>query len=582
MKTLKGIVASPGIIIGKAYLYLEKEYSTPKYDIKDSEILAEHERFLKAVESATIEIKELKKKKKKKISKEECRLLDSHILMLNDPDITREIITKLHEKKKNVEWILLQVIEENIDKLNATQNEYLKERTTDFVDISQRILRHLLFKKRRSLADLEKEVVLVAGTLLPSDVIGMNKEKVKGIATDGGTKTSHIAILARSFEIPAVVGLSDISTKIESDDELIIDGNKGEVIITPDDVTKKNYRKTQKKWLKHELQLLNMNKLPATTRDGKIINLKANIETPDEVKSAIAHGADGIGLYRSEFLFIQPTGFPSEDEQYKAYSTVLEAMKDKSVCIRTLDYGGEKIIPDFDNRIEGNPLLGWRAVRFYRSYPDIFKTQVRAILRASVHGRLKMMFPMISGIDELKLLMSMVESVKKDLRKKKIEFVEDIDIGIMIEVPSAALTSDILARHTGFFSIGTNDLIQYTLAVDRGNERVAYLYEPFHPGVIRLIQQVIDNAKRRGIPVEMCGEMAGNPYAVALLVGLGLDSFSLSPVRIPEVKKIIRSINMSEAACLVDQVLSMEQTAKIEKTIVKWMEEKLDFNSGKS
>ncbi|MBN2535525.1 MAG: phosphoenolpyruvate--protein phosphotransferase [Spirochaetales bacterium] len=578
MNEYTGIAASPGISIGKSYLYIEKEYSTPIYDIPEAEIKSEHERFQGAVNKATEEIKKLQNQENKALSKEESRLMDSHILLLNDPDIKSKIVKNLQEKKKNVEWILIQVIEENIQKLNALDDDYLRERATDLVDISQRILRHLLFKKRESLADIKEEVIVVANSLLPSDILVMNKKMVIGLVTDTGSRTSHISILAKSLGIPAVVGLSDLSGQVVPGDEIIVDGNKGKVIVQPDKKLKHLYIRNKEKWKAREIKLLDMKELPAITLDGKTVKLKANIEFPEELESVISHGADGIGLYRSEFIFIKPLIFPSEEEQFIEYRNVLEVMGKKSVCIRTLDYGGEKITSAFREKIEENPILGWRAVRFYISHPEVLKTQVRALLRASAYGNLKIMFPMISGAGELEKVLVMVEEVKCDLKKNRIEFNENIEIGIMIEVPSAALTSDILKSYVDFFSIGTNDLIQYTIAVDRGNERVAYLYDPFHPAVLRLIKMIIKEGKEAGIDVEMCGEMAGNVYTTVILLGLGLEIFSMSSFRIPKVKKIIRSISFEDARKLTETIMNLSHADKIEETIKTWMEEHLDFD----
>ena len=578
MTEYNGFAASPGISIGKSYLYIEKEYTTPKYDIPEAEIKSEHERFQKAVGKATDEIKGLQNRNKKNISKEESRLMDSHILMLNDPEIKSKIVKNLHEKKKNVEWVLIQVIEENIQKLNALEDHYLRERATDLVDISQRILRHLLLKCRESLADLKEKVIVVANSLLPSDILVMDKKMVIGLVTDTGSITSHISILAKSLRIPAVVGLSDISAQIKPGDEIIVDGNSGKVIVQPDRRMKHFYINNQEKWQAHEIKLLDLNELSATTLDGRTVELEANIELPEELESVISHGADGIGLYRSEFLFIKPQTFPSEEQQYRAYKNVLQTMGNKGVCIRTLDYGGEKITTAYREKIEENPILGWRAVRFYLSHPEVLKTQLRALLRASIYGKLRIMFPMISGVEELEKILGMVEEVKYDLRKTDTDFNEDIKIGIMIEVPSAALTSDILSGYVDFFSIGTNDLIQYTIAVDRGNERVAYLYEPFHPAVLRIIKQIIDNARQGGIKVAMCGEMAGNATAAVILLGLGLESFSMISFRIPKIKKLIRSISYDKAVQLTEDMMNLTHAGEIETRIKQWLEEHLDFD----
>lgn len=395
---------------------------------------------------------------------------------------------------------------------------------------------------------------------------------------DAGGKTSHTAILARSFEIPAVLGLSSISSSAATGDTIIIDGTSGVVLLKPDQRTLAAYEKRIRAWQRREVELLTLNELPAETRDGKRIVLKANIEVPEETESAIAHGAEGIGLYRSEFLFLQPGGYSSEDVQYDAYARVLKAMAPYGeVTIRTLDVGGDKVIPGMAGLDEKNPILGWRAVRFCLSRKDLFRTQLRAMLRASVHGRLRIMFPMISGIEELENVLALLDECRQQLREESIPFAEDIPVGIMIEVPSAALTADILARKVDFFSIGTNDLIQYTIAVDRGNEKIAYLYEPFHPGVLRLLKRIIEDAHNAGIPVAMCGEVAGDPYAAVILLGFGLDVFSMSSFGIPEVKKIIRSVSMSEAEELVGTIMEMKSYKEIDSYVRSWMNERFDL-----
>ena len=394
---------------------------------------------------------------------------------------------------------------------------------------------------------------------------------------DAGGKTSHTAILARSFEIPAVLGLSNITSHVRNGDEVIIDGNSGRVIVSPDKETRERYLGILKRWQKRELDLLTLNKLAAETKDGKLVKLYANIEISDEIDSAMLHGAEGIGLFRSEFLFLDPQAFSTEEEQYRSYAEVLKKMEGRPVTIRTLDLGGDKFFSKMTEvSEEKNPLLGCRAIRYCLSHREVFRVQLRALLRASVHGNLEVMFPMVSGIEELESLLDFLREVKDELRAEGAPFKEEFPVGIMVEVPSAALTTDILAHKVDFFSIGTNDLIQYAIAVDRGNEKIAYLYEPFHPAVLRLLKMVIDKAHEAGVPVSMCGEMAGDPMAAVILLGLGLDAFSMSSAGILEVKKIIRSVSMAEAKALVKAVMDMHSYNEIDSYVKDWMGKRFD------
>ncbi|WP_020614328.1 phosphoenolpyruvate--protein phosphotransferase [Sediminispirochaeta bajacaliforniensis] len=578
MKTFKGISASPGIVIGKVFLYVDDAGQIPKYTIPADQVDTELERFFVAAGKAAEEIRDLQAKASLTMRKEESKILDSHVLMLSDPEFTKRIEESIRSQLLNAEWVLYTTINQLVEPLENSADTYLRERTIDIRDVAKRVYNHLLYRDRINLSDLDQEVILVTHDLLPSDALAMNKQSVKGIAMDAGGKTSHTAILARSFEIPAVLGLSSISSSAATGDAIIIDGTSGTVLLKPDQKTLTTYEKRIRAWQKREVELLTLNELPAETRDGKRIVLKANIEVPEETESAIAHGAEGIGLYRSEFLFLQPGGYSSEDVQYEAYARVLKAMAPYGeVTIRTLDVGGDKVIPGVAGLDEKNPILGWRAVRFCLSRKDLFRTQLRAMLRASVHGRLRIMFPMISGIEELENVLALLDECRQQLREENIPFAEDIPVGIMIEVPSAALTADILARKVDFFSIGTNDLIQYTIAVDRGNEKIAYLYEPFHPGVLRLLKRIIEDAHNAGIPVAMCGEVAGDPYAAVILLGFGLDVFSMSSFGIPEVKKIIRSVSMSEAEELVGTIMEMKSYKEIDSYVRSWMNERFDL-----
>lgn len=575
MIELKGISVSPGIAKGKVFLFTEEKLTIPKYVVKIEEIEKEIKRFLEAIEKAIAEIKTIQEKNSHELGDAERSLLDSHILMLNDPEFKSQIGKKVEEKKYNVEWILLQEIEELVTKMNESTDEYLKARSLDFHDVSRRLIRQLLLQERMSLADLKEDIILVAHNLLPSDAISMNKKHVKGIALDLGSKTSHTAIIARSFNIPTVLGLSDISQKVKNGDIIIVDGNNGLVIIQPTKEITERYNENIARWHQHEKKLHDLKKLPAITKDNKKIILSANIEVAEEVEIALKQGADAIGLFRSEFLFMRPHTIPSEEEQFRAYKYVLEKMKDSPVTIRTLDLGGEKTIPGLEMEEEENPILGWRAVRFCLAKPNIFKAQLRALLRASVYGNLRIMFPMISGIEELLRTLDVVDEVKYELRREKYEFKSNIPIGAMIEVPAAALTSDVLARKVDFFSIGTNDLIQYTIAVDRNNEKIAYLYQPFHPGVLRLIKMIIDNAHQAGIKVSMCGEMAGDPIATIVLLGLELDEYSMSPYSLPEIKNIIRSVTFQEAKELTQTILKMNFSYQIDEYVKSWLETRL-------
>lgn len=577
MKEINGISASPGIAIGRVFLHLEDSMAVPKYIINKDSFDSEIDRYTEAVDRASADLIELKAHLSREMEDQNSRILDSHLLMLSDSMFTEQVYQRMRTDLVNIEAALKSVIEDLVNKLNASNDIYLKERSVDIYDVAKRIINHLMFRERQSLADISSEVIIVSQNLMPSDTLIMNKRMVMGIALDSGGRTSHTAILAKSFEIPAVLGLRDLTKYINTNDMIIVDGYHGKVIINPDKDTTTLYEKMRLDYQRRESELLNMNQLAAETKDGKLIKLNANIEVPEEVDSVLVHGADGIGLYRSEFLFMKPGRVPSEDEQFEEYKKVLQEMEGKPVTIRTLDVGGDKFIPSINNIAENNPLLGWRAIRFCIEEKEFFKKQLRALLRASSYGNLKIMFPMISGIEELQKVLDILEETKADLRIEDIDFNEKIPVGIMIEVPSAALTSDILAKKVDFFSIGTNDLIQYTIAVDRGNEKIADLYEPFHPGILRLIRMVVDNAHHQGITVGMCGEMAGDVYSSVILLGLGLDVYSMSAISIPEIKRIIRSVSMIDAEELVGTIMSMKSFGDIEQYVKNWMEEKFDI-----
>lgn len=584
MIVLKGISASPGIAIGKIYLYYDESEreSVPSYNIESHEIEAEKRRLELAVERAVNELVEIKTRADGIVRADDGSFLDAHLLMLTDVGLHDKVHREVEETLLNVESALLKVSNQIIAQMNDSSDTYLKERALDIQDVARRLLSHLMYKERKSLENLKEDVILVTNNLLPSDALVMDKNHIKGVALNGGGRTSHTAILARSFGIPAVLALVSVTSSAIDGRSIIIDGYVGQVIIDPDKKTIDKYQIKKREFQKMESELLTMNQLPAETKDGKLVHLKANIEVKEEVDAVLSHGADGIGLFRSEFLFFRSGDIPTEEEQFKTYSEILEMLKGKPVTIRTLDVGGDKLLPKITGGFEEkNPLLGWRAIRFGLHEKKLLKAQLRALLRSSIFGTLRIMFPMISGIEELDAVLKILDEVKDELRAEDILFKEDVPVGIMIEVPSAALTSDILAKKVDFFSIGTNDLIQYTIAIDRGNEKVASMYEPLHLGVLRLVKMVIENAHKEGIPVSMCGEMAGDALASVILLGLGLDEFSMSSFGIPRIKKIIRSISILEAQELVGTIMEMKSFKDIDKYTAIYMEEKFGIKSFK-
>jgi phosphotransferase system enzyme I (PtsI) len=567
MLEFAGISASPGIALGRVFLFLEDKLAIPRYLIAPSQVGAEQERFAAALGRAAAELRTLAAGNP---------VVEAHLLMLEDPALASAVASGVAERKRNAEWAVAEVVEELSGRLGAAGSAYLQERTLDLHDVGQRLIGELLEHHRASLADAPEGSVIVTRTLMPSDTLTLDRRRVVGIAADAGSRTSHTAILARSMGIPAVLGLSDISRHARTGEAICIDGNRGVVVIEPDDETRTRYARRKAAWEEATARLAGLNDLPAETIDGKLVSLEANIEVPDEVDAVLAHGADGIGLFRSEFLFLQPGRFPSEDEQERAYSAVLRAMGERPVTIRTLDLGGDKIAPGFALAAEANPILGWRAIRYCLARPEVFRVQLRALLRASVNGNLRLMFPLISGPAELERIREILAEVKAGLARDGMPFRDDVPVGIMIEVPSAALTSDLLASRVDFFSIGTNDLIQYTLAVDRGNERVAYLYDPFHPAVLRLVRTTIANAHAHGIPAGMCGEMAGDPLATVVLLGLGLDSFSMGPLGIPPIKRIVRSVAAMEAESFVRTLLTLPSGGEVADAVRRWAGSRLE------
>ncbi|MBU0881322.1 MAG: phosphoenolpyruvate--protein phosphotransferase [Candidatus Omnitrophica bacterium] len=561
---LKGIPASPGIVSGKAFLYGREQYTISRRPVKEEQIQNELKRFKDALVQTKNEILDIKKRISEEMSAKHAQIFSAHLLVIEDSMLIEEVISKLKKEKLSIEYIFQDVLRRYIKVFSEMDDEYLKERISDINDVGRRILRNLIGAREDVLSNLKEKVIVIAYDLSPSDTATMHKRNVKGFATDIGGRTSHTAIMAKSLEIPAVVGLEILTKKVESGDEIIIDGTHGIIVVNPAPRTMKKYEQDREKFIAFVKHLLDLKDLPCVTLDGKNIGLAANIEVPEDVPSVMAHGADCIGLYRTEYFYMNRKDLPTEEEQFKAYSSVAKRMKPNPVTIRTMDLGGDKFLSQLDVPQQMNPFLGWRAIRFCLARPDIFKTQLRAILRASALGKLRLMYPMISGIGELKQANALLEDSKKELKKEGLAFDENMEVGAMIEVPSAALTSDILAKEADFFSIGTNDLIQYSLAVDRVNEKIAYLYEPAHPAILRLIKSVIDNGHKAGIWVGMCGEMAGDIIMTIILLGLGLDEFSTSPIASPEIKRVIRSVTISQAEEVAHGAMALSTGKEVE------------------
>jgi len=561
---LKGIPASPGIVAGKAFLFDIRQLIVTEKDIKQDAVPSEITRFEEALIKTRSEILTIQKKISREMGAQHAEIFNAHLLVLEDRTLIEEIIEGLKKELKCVEYIFSKVIGKYIKVFSNMNDEYLKERTSDIEDVGKRILKNLIGAQEKTLSDLKEQVIVVAYDLSPSDTANMHKKNVIGFVTDIGGRTSHTAIMAKSLEIPAVVGLEKATVRIKTGDTLIVDGTEGIVIINPDKSVLKKYETKQQKFAEFGKILLDFKDILAATIDGHRVEISANIELPDEVDSVIAHGAEGIGLYRTEFLYMNRNDIPDEEEQFEAYKKVAAKLSKSPVIIRTLDLGGDKFLSQLKFPHEMNPFLGWRAIRFCLARPEIFKAQLRAMLRASVFGNVKIMFPMISGLGELRQAIKVLEEAKQELKNKKMNFNHDIEVGAMIEIPSAALTCDLLAKEVDFFSIGTNDLIQYSLAVDRANEKIAYLYRPTHPAVLRLIKNIIDSGHKENIWVGMCGEMAAESGFVLILLGLGLDEFSMSPLTIPEMKYVVSNVKFEDARKIAEEALSLPTGEEIE------------------
>lgn len=557
----KGTGASPGIALGKALVVEHKELVIEKRTIIDVD--AEIAKLRDAVQVSKVELEKVKEKAAKELGEAEAEIFGAHLLVLEDPELTGAAEAKIADEKVNADFALNEIKEMFVAMFESMDNEYMRERAADIKDVTNRVLRHLLGIKVVDLSALDEEVVLVAHDLTPSDTATMNKKMVLGFLTNIGGRTSHTAIMARTLEIAAVVGLTDITENVKDGDFVVFNGDTGEVIINPDEETKAAYAAKKQAFEEEKKALELLKGKESVTLDGRRVELAGNIGTPNDIEGLIKNDAEGVGLYRTEFLYMDSDKLPEEDTQFEAYKAVLEGMSGKPIVIRTLDIGGDKKLDYLPLDEEMNPFLGYRAIRLCLDRTDIFKTQLRALYRASVYGKLRIMFPMISSLEELLQAKEIVKEVQAELDAEGIAYAKDVEIGMMIEVPSAAVISDVLAKHVDFFSIGTNDLIQYTTAVDRMNQKISYLYNQFNPAVLRLIKMVIDNAHKEGKWVGMCGEAAGDQMMIPILLGFGLDEFSMSPISILPARKLITSVNEADMKKFADEVLAMGTAEEI-------------------
>jgi phosphotransferase system enzyme I (PtsI) len=562
---LRGIPASSGIAMGYAFLLDRQDFIVQERAILDGEVLVETARFEEAVTLTKAEIQDVKQKIELHGGSKDAQIFDAHLLVLDDSMLIDEVKKHIREFKVSAEYAFSEVLKRYMSIFEKIEDEYIKERAADVSDIGRRLLKHLMGESRyHDLDVIHNEIIVVAHDISPSDAVSMFNKNIKGFVTDIGGRTAHTAIIAKSLGVPAVLGLQDATYRISNQDFIIIDGRKGVVIVNPTEETKRLYTIEKDKLSRFQETSLNIRELPAETPDGRRLALMANLELVDEIPMVQKFGAEGIGLYRTEFFYMNRLDLPTEEEQYQAYRKVAEAMAPNPVIIRTLDLGGDKFISSIQLPKEMTPFLGSRAIRLCLEEQEIFRTQLRAILRASVHGNMGLMYPMIAGPSELRAANGILKGVKQRLREKNIPFDENIQLGVMIEVPAAAMTADILAQEVNFFSIGTNDLIQYSLAVDRGNEKMAQFYEPGHPAVLRLIRRTINAGHDANIKVSVCGEMASDPTLAVILMGLGIDTFSMSPTSIPQIKRAIRSIRLSDAEELARQALRLSTGPEVE------------------
>jgi len=561
MLKLKGIAASQGISFAKAYVFVEPDLTVKEVKIED--VAAEIKRFEDAIEASKKELTIIKENALASLGADKAAVFEAHLLILDDPEFMGTVKTDIESKVINAEYAFKETSDMFISMFEAMDNEYMKERAADIRDVSKRILAHLLGVDLPNPSLIDEEVIVIAEDLTPSDTAQLNKKYVKGFATNIGGRTSHSAIMARSLEIPAVVGTSSITEDVKNGDILILDGLDGVVLVNPDEATTAEYKEKHAKFEAQKAEWAKLVTEKSVTKDGHEVILAANIGTPADLEGVKNNGGEAVGLYRTEFLYMGRDQLPTEDEQFEAYKAVLEGMGDKPVVVRTLDIGGDKELPYLDLPKEMNPFLGFRAIRLCLEEKDLFRTQLRALLRASVYGKLCVMFPMIATIQEFRAAKALFLEEKEKLVAEGVAVSNDIELGIMVEIPSTAVIADIFAKEVDFFSIGTNDLIQYTMAADRMSEKVSYLYQPYNPAILRLVKNVIEASHKEGKWTGMCGEMAGDSLAIPLLLGMGLDEFSMSATSILQARSQIKNLTLAEMKELVEKAVMCATTEEV-------------------
>ena len=571
---ISGIPASPGIVFGKALVLKEEKIVLDMQKIKDSQVDEEMARFYAGREAAVEQLNLIKERAYQSLGEEKAAIFEGHLMILEDEELEEEIIDYIRSNHVNAAVAANVVIDQQVAILSEIDDEYLKERAGDIRDIGNRLIKNILGMHIVDLGEINEEAILVAYDLTPSETAQLNLDKVLGFVTDIGGRTSHTSIMARSLELPAIVGTNNVTELVNTGDFLILDALNNVVYVNPSQEDIQRLKALQAKLADEKAELAKLKDLPALTLDGHRVDVVANIGTIRDIEGAERNGAEGVGLYRTEFLFMDRDQLPTEEEQFIAYKDVVEAMNGNLVILRTMDIGGDKELPYLDLPKEMNPFLGWRAIRIALDRREILNAQLRAVLRASAYGKLAVMFPMIISVEEIRELKSVIEELKVELRNEGKAFDENIQIGVMVETPSAAVNAKFLAKEVDFFSIGTNDLTQYTLAVDRGNELISHLYNPMSPSVLNLIKQVIDASHAEGKWTGMCGELAGDERATVLLLGMGLDEFSMSAISVPRIKKLIRNVNYQDAKLLAEKALQQPTAAEIERLVIDFLAEK--------